>query len=540
MSKKQSIASLEAILLSRYDKQHGLKVKRDKPYGVIYTRVSSKEQEENNSSLSIQLKVCNEAAQRNKIIVKEYFGGKYESAKTDGRKEFQRMLKYVKSDSDIQYIIVFNYDRFSRTGAAAMQLGEGLAKIGVHLKSVTQEIDSSTASGKFQENLYHMFSHYDNMQRAMRTRTSMKSLLEDGYWTFSPPFGYENLNRHEKVTQHKYVITAKGELLKKAFKWKAEGVLTNKEIIDRLKKRGLSISEKNFQRTISNPFYAGYITGKILGGKLFNGRHPALVDLETFLKANDLSNSSQAGIAKNYRVEELPLKVFAKDDDTGCLMTGYKTKGTWYYKARERGIKVNVRAQTLNSQFVEMLGQFEYNKSYATTLQQLLKEKLSSGVQQQVDDTKIIRKRITELEGQLETIEEKYVLENLDQALYIKFSDKIRKELGQLREELAATSFDSSNLDSIIKKGMSLAENLSQLWVSADFSNKQKLQRLVFPEGIRYNKKNSTVRTEKVNSLFAAIPLLKPVVEDKEKGDLKKDRQNPRWVTPQGLEPWTY
>lgn len=47
----------------------------------------------------------------------EYFGGTCESAKSDERKEFQKMLNYVKRRINIGYIIVYSYDRFSRTDA---------------------------------------------------------------------------------------------------------------------------------------------------------------------------------------------------------------------------------------------------------------------------------------------------------------------------------------------------------------------------------------------------------------------------------------
>jgi hypothetical protein len=61
------------------------------------------------------------------------------------------------------------------------------------------------------------------------------------------------------------------------------------------------------------------------------------------------------------------------------------------------------------------------------------------------------------------------------------------------------------------------------LWLSADFSNEQKLQYLVFPDSIVYNKENDRVRTEKVNGLFAEIPPLKRVTGENKKGNLIKD-----------------
>ncbi|MEM0998028.1 MAG: recombinase family protein [Bacteroidota bacterium] len=88
---------------------------------VIYTRVSTKEQADNNMSLETQLKACQKYALHNRLEVVEEFGGTHESEKSDqDRKEFQRMLGYVKQKKHrVDYILVYSYDRFSRTGLEA-------------------------------------------------------------------------------------------------------------------------------------------------------------------------------------------------------------------------------------------------------------------------------------------------------------------------------------------------------------------------------------------------------------------------------------
>src|SRR3974390_464350 len=86
---------------------------------VIYTRVSSREQAENNSSLESQKRYCTEYASKKGYRVAGYFGGTFESAKSDERKEFKRMIEHVKKDRGIDTIIVYSYDRFSRSGTNA-------------------------------------------------------------------------------------------------------------------------------------------------------------------------------------------------------------------------------------------------------------------------------------------------------------------------------------------------------------------------------------------------------------------------------------
>jgi site-specific DNA recombinase len=127
-------------------------VKKEKnTNSVIYTRVSSKEQTKG-MSLEIQKKECEQYALRNKIPIMGYFGGTYESAKTDERKEFNRMLAFVKKSREkISIIIVYSIDRFSRSGANAVYIADQLKQQGISVFAVTQPTDTTTPNGCFQQ-----------------------------------------------------------------------------------------------------------------------------------------------------------------------------------------------------------------------------------------------------------------------------------------------------------------------------------------------------------------------------------------------------
>ena len=121
---------------------------------IIYTRVSTKEQAENNNSLETQKTYCESYAKNNGLDVIQYFGGTYESAKTDERKEFQRMIKYARNNATIGYILIYSYDRFSRTGTNASYIVDELKKQGINLIAVTQKVDTSNAGGIMQQDFF--------------------------------------------------------------------------------------------------------------------------------------------------------------------------------------------------------------------------------------------------------------------------------------------------------------------------------------------------------------------------------------------------
>lgn len=78
---------------------------------VTYSRVSSKEQHDTNLSLETQNQAIEEYARRNNKTILARFGGTYESAKTDGRKEFKRMLDFIgKNKGKVSQILVYLTD----------------------------------------------------------------------------------------------------------------------------------------------------------------------------------------------------------------------------------------------------------------------------------------------------------------------------------------------------------------------------------------------------------------------------------------------
>ena len=526
--------ALEKITRNRYSDSS----KKRGGEGVVYTRVSSKEQAENNGSLEVQRKYCDNYANSNAIAIREYFGGSFESAKTDGRKEFQRMLEYVRKNKSISYIIVFNYDRFSRTGAAASQLSEQLRTEGIIVKSVTQDIDTSTAIGRLQENFFHMLNNFDNRLKSDRTSINTREVMLKGYWPYATPMGYKNLKPKHRACFHEYVITEEGKQLKKGFQMIAEQKYQFKDVVDHLSRRGVRITKTSFRHVFSNPFYAGFVTGKLVGGKLIKGLHPPLVDIKTFMRVQDILNGNPiAGVPKVSRHDEVPLKTFACDEASRKAFTGYQTKGIWYYKTKDGPTPVNVNAKYLNGAFTSLLSQYEYKPQLRKKIEAAMSAKLKQRLAGVARDATLIKKKIAEKKALLEKIEHKFITDQISDDIYQKHSEKIQKEITALSKETDMSQMDGSNLELAVSKCLTIAQNLSQAWVSAEYEQKQRLQKLVFPEGILYSKQKGVVRTPRVNSLFEAIPLLADDSSKNKKADSSKNRLQFNKVPKTGFEP---
>ena len=506
---------------------------------IIYTRVSTKEQADTNTSLETQKKYCENYAKSNGYKVVGYFGGTYESAKSDERKEFKRMLKHVRQSGTVGYIIVYSYDRFSRTGSSAAQISQELFERGIQVKAVTQEVDTTSAAGKFQQNLFFMFSQFDNELRKDKTITAMTDLLRKGYWLWSPPIGYVNKKKYHKAVDWEIVPSKEGKLLKKAFAWKVKGVYTNVEIIDKLKRLGMAINERRLSEVFKNPFYCGILISKMIPGEIIVGKHEPLVSKENFLKINSVETHHP----KHHKSENenLPLKQMIYCESCKLPLTGYlvKKKGLYYYKCRNKGCYCNKSAKVLHKSFMDYLNTYQLDPKYNDIVKEVMAYTYDNITKEIRQQGAAIKRTITELEDKIESIEERFALGEIDSDMYNKFKSKYEAQKEELLSKTENPALNSSNLENAIEKALALSASLQDIWANGDLKQKQKLQKLVFPGGLGYDKSSDRVLTTKMNAVFSAIPSLKGKIEGIKKGEPIPVNQFSDLVTAEGFKPPT-
>jgi DNA invertase Pin-like site-specific DNA recombinase len=504
---------------------------------VIYTRVSTKEQADNNMSLETQRKGCEAYVLKQKYNVLAYFGGTYESAQTDEGKEFGRMITFCKKQkSKVSYIIVYSLERFSRTGDNAIWLSRQLRELGITIISVTQPIDTSNPAGVLQQNILFLFSQYDNDLRKQKSMEGTKEKLMAGIWCTKPPLGYDSVKRNgERAIE----INATGKLLRKAYLWKANEGLGNSEIVSRLLASGLKTTQKRLHDILKNPFYCGMLSHTALGGEIIKGKHEALDSQDIFLKAND-TKPRNYGVQQNPEYEMTPLRGLYKCETCGENLRGYivRKKGLYYYKCNsEKRCACNKSAKELHKQFSEILSELSIQEEYTEPLKEQLRliySEVNEAKDKANDD---YHKQIRELEKKVERLEERFINEEVKPELYEKFAAKFKQEREQIEQSIKGCPVTGSNLEYYITKAVELSSELPSVWAASDYSYKQKLQHLIFPEGIYYNKKNDESRTTKINSVFLSIARLQGLSGQKNNGFQSDFSLKSVSVVPTGIEP---
>src|SRR3984885_14805010 len=162
--------------------------------GVIYCRVSSKEQVEG-TSLESQQAACREYARSKDIRVLKVFVEQGESAKFADRSQLVDLIDYCRENKgQVQVLLVWKIDRFARNVADHFSVKATLGKYGVRIESVTEPIDTKP-EGKLMETILAGFAQFDNDIRAMRTVQGMRRKVPEGIFPWKPPLGYKSANR---------------------------------------------------------------------------------------------------------------------------------------------------------------------------------------------------------------------------------------------------------------------------------------------------------------------------------------------------------
>ncbi len=485
---------------------------------VIYTRVSTKEQADNNMSLDTQLKLCKQFANKNGYVVLESFGGTYESAKNDERKEFNKMLSFVKKSKEkISYIIVYSVDRFSRSGANAIYLKEQLRHQGVHILAVTQPSDTATPSGSLQQNIQFIFSEYDNQLRREKCMSGVKEALLRGEWCHRPPSGYDSVKRNG---QRVLVVNEVGKLLRKAFVWKAKDGLSTEEIKLRLEKMGAKMWHQKLSYIFRNPFYCGILSHPSLEGQLIEGKQEKLVSKEIFLKANEILKENKQGYSINYDNVNVPLKNFLKCGHCGYNMPGYivKKKNLWYYKCRKKGCCNNKSANELHTLFTEILSSFTFPKKYLKVIQEQVTRTYYKNSKENIDDSESLKNQLNVIQTKLERLEERHITEEISSEMFNKYQAKFKTEAAEIQKIIHKSAGQVSNPNEVSEIALKYANNFNEMWDSGEYQDKQRFQYLLFPDGLVYDKKKGSCRTERIDSTFLGIIIKSQALANKKIG----------------------
>ncbi len=458
----------------------------------IWTRVSTKHQEENGGSLDDQKCRCEKYAREHGFTIKGYFGGKHESAKTPG-KLIKEMISAVKKDRNVKYIIVNQADRFSRNAGQAINIINDLQALGVTIVIASSGTDTSTRTGVLMMNIDLALAQWDNGNRTDKFVSGRKHCMESGVWCGKRPMGYD---KSGKSINAEFTINETGKLIRKAFQWKLQGT-ENFRIIDKLSAFGLNVTKQQLHKILTNPFYAGKIKSKFTNGEMVEGKHPALISWSDFLRVQEILSGRTGVYRHQAETPRFPLKRHIKCAYDGTPMTAYtvKKKNIDYYKCNHHGCKNNISAKRLHSMYADLLNGYTIPTYLQGVFKQIVNDILAQEDKEQAETISLLKKQHTEINNKIKKCKISLGSGDIDQEIYALTIESLQQKLAENELELSKYKRNLSNLSLRIDDITSTCCMLGSLWRGAELEMSEKIQNLLFPSGILWDKENGNYRT---------------------------------------------
>jgi len=175
---------------------------------VIYARYSSDSQTE--QSIEGQLRVCQQYAQNNDILIVDTYIDRAMTGTNDLRPDFQRMIK-DSNKKQWDYVIVYKLDRFSRNKYETTIHKHTLSNNGVKVLSAMENIPD-TPEGIILESLLEGMNQYYSAELSQKVNRGLKESYIKGQFT-----GGVQIYGYEVKDKKNYIHPVEGEIVKEIF-----------------------------------------------------------------------------------------------------------------------------------------------------------------------------------------------------------------------------------------------------------------------------------------------------------------------------------
>ncbi len=319
---------------------------------VIYARYSSDTQTE--QSIEGQLRVCQEYAKRNEIIIVETYIDRAMTGTNDNRRDFQRML-YNSSKRAWDYVLVYKLDRFSRNKYEMAMHKKTLRDNGVKILSAMENIPD-TPEGIILESLLEGMAEYYSAELSQKVLRGLnESYLKGNYTGGYLLYGYDVVDKKCVINEQEADVVRE-VYIKYADGWTAQSIVANLRAKGITDKRGKYFTTSAIYKMLRNPKYNGRA---ILQGKVYDNIYPQIISDELWRKVQAIHDANKHAPGRKKEIYDFILSGKLVCGDCHKLMVGEsgtsKTGAIHYYYSclskRRKRAKCNLKS--VQKQYLE-------------------------------------------------------------------------------------------------------------------------------------------------------------------------------------------
>lgn len=398
---------------------------------VIYARYSSDRQTE--QSIEGQLRVCNEYAERNDIVIVGTYIDRAMTGTNDKRNDFQKMLR----DSNKKawdYVIVYKIDRFGRNKYEIAMNKHTLKSNGIKLLSAMENIPN-TPEGIILESLLEGMAEYYSAELSQKVKRGMNETRQKGNFTGGKmPFGYKKEGKKvvvdeddAKIVRLIYERYANDIYIKDIVKELEEMNITNK---------GKKFSKSSIHRLLQSEKYAGIYK---YNGEVFDNIYPRIIPDDLFKLVQNKNDNNKYGSHSPFVCYYLHKKIvcgYCGNPINGITGTSQNGSTKRYYSCSGRYLKKTCSKKSVRKDEIEeavinaLNGCFKDEKSI-----NFLADKIIEKNEQRIKDQSILNLL---LENKNKLINAKNnLLDAIEQGI---FTSSTKERLEEIENKLADLS----------------------------------------------------------------------------------------------------
>ena len=289
----------------------------------------------------------------------------------------------------------------------------------------------------------------------------------------------------------------RGPLVRAAFREYGTGRYTKSEVLRRVTALGLTtvagkpLTAQSFCTLLRNPIYAGWLSVPRWQVSA-RGDFEALVPESDFRHVQLLLEGKGVPLRRHVRDgEDFPLRRFVACSHCSTPLTGSWSKGRTkkyaYYHCRKcRHVKTAKRV--LEGRFVELLSTLRPEPGYMHLFNAIIMDAWKN----RQSETQQVRERLQSVVRQkrerLDRIDEAFLHErSIDRTTYERQRDQHREQVALAEMELNDAVLDQLDIDGVLAFAEHVVTNAARLWTELDLVQKQRLQQVLFPEGLRFD-----------------------------------------------------
>ena len=470
---------------------------------VIYTRVSTTEQANQGYSLQRQKEECIEFAKKNGYEIVEIFEERGESAKTTDRTELKSMMEFCTQPrkKDIKALILWKIDRLARNMEDYYFLNDFFNKLGITILSAT-ETNDNTAVGKLTRNMLSVFAQFENDQKSDRVKAGMKQAFIEGKWLWKAPYGYNQINGNMFIDEEK------AKTVKRIFEMFSTGIYSQSQIRNILERENIYITPASMFGILRQSVYCGRMYVPSLHPEIVKGCFEPIISEELFDKVQSLLNGVSPMVTPYLNNNpEFPLRQFilcpvCGEPLTASKSTGYKNKKYAYYHCYNKDCRSQVRIpkDTLETCFITYLEDLKPEGLNMPEFKNVLKSTYNKALELTKSKISKLNKDLVEIQDKKDKLIDMYLAGKLRESDYNSKSEKLESEEVHIKDCLVNVDLPKDNFNKCVEYVCNSLENIDKVWLQSDLDTKQRLQKLIFPEGLIYE--NNGFRTGSKTCLF--------------------------------------